>query len=91
MQRKRYAGLLAAVLSIFVVACMAGCGTTKEPLDVTHLQIDEAGVVTHTMIEDFDTTVYDVAELQAMIQKEIADYDNEFQACLLYTSPSPRD
>ncbi|MBO5165731.1 MAG: hypothetical protein J6B90_03900 [Lachnospiraceae bacterium] len=80
MQRKRYAGLLAAFLSIFVVACMAGCGTTKEPLDVTHLQIDEAGVITHTMIEDFDTSVYDVAELQAMIQEEIADYDNEFQA-----------
>lgn len=80
MERKRYAGLLAAFLSIFIVACMAGCGTTKEPLDVTHLQIDEAGVVTHTMIEDFDTSVYDVAELQAMIQEEIADYDNEFQA-----------
>ncbi len=79
MQRKRYAGLLAAFLSIFVVACMAGCGTTKEPLDVTHLQIDEAGVVTHTMIEDFDTSVYDVAELQAMIQEEIAAYDNDFQ------------
>ena len=80
MQRKRYAGLLAAFLSIFVVACMAGCGNTKEPLDVTHLQIDDAGVVTHTMIEDFDTSVYDVSELQAMIQEEIAGYDKEFRA-----------
>ena len=79
MQRRRYAGVFAAVLSIFVAVGLTGCGGTKEDLDVTNLQIDAEGMVTHTMIEDFDTSMYNVAELEAMIQEEIADYGNEFQ------------
>lgn len=77
MQKRRYTGLLAGILSVFVATGVSGCGSTKEPLDVTNLQIDESGVVVHTMIEDFNTSVYDLAGLETMISEEITAFENE--------------
>lgn len=75
MQKRRYTGLFAGILSVMIAAGVTGCGSTKEPLDVTNLQIDETGAVVHTMIEDFDTTVYDISGLESMIADEIAVYE----------------
>ena len=77
MQKRRYAGLFAGILSVMIAAGVTGCGSTKEPLDVTNLQIEESGAVVHTIIEDFDTTVYDVAGLETMISEEITAYESE--------------
>lgn len=74
MQRKKCAGFVAAV---FMIVCMTGCAQNEEVLHVTNLRIEETGTVTHTMIEAFDTSVYDVTELQTMIQEEIAGYEKE--------------
>ncbi len=77
MQKRRYTGLFAGILSVMIAAGVTGCGSTKEPLDVTNLQIEENGAVVHTIIEDFDTTVYDVAGLETMISEEITAYESE--------------
>lgn len=77
MQKRRYAGMLAGILSVFVATGVSGCGSTKEPLNVTNLQIDDAGVVVHTIIEDFDTSVYSLSGLETMISEEITAYESE--------------
>ena len=79
MQRKRYAGVIAAVFSVFCLALLAGCGETEGlRTDITNLQIDQTGLVTHVMVSDFDKDYYSVQKLQTMIQSEIAEYNEKF-------------
>ncbi|MGN1148061.1 MAG: hypothetical protein ACI4TB_06535 [Lachnospiraceae bacterium] len=79
MQGKRYARLPAAVFSVLCTILLAGCGTTKTDTDVTSLQIDKSGRITHTIVETFDKDFYTVDGLEAMIQEEINDYNASFQ------------
>lgn len=79
MRRKRYAGVVAAVFSVFCLGLFAGCGETEElRTDITNLQINQTGLVTHVMVSDFDKDYYSVQKLQTMIQSEIAEYNEKF-------------
>jgi hypothetical protein len=42
--------------------------------------VDKKGVVTYTVVEDFDKSFYDEAELQGEIEEDIQNYNKNFAA-----------
>lgn len=67
---------VAGSMTICLVLMLAGCGQQKE--NVTTMTIDSEGKVSYVIYEDFSEDYYDVTELSAMAEKEIAEYNSEY-------------
>lgn len=63
------------------VSLLGGCDMlqqeTWEPQESAAISIDEAGSITEIIQEKLDAAYYDAAELQTMIEKEVADYNSQ--------------
>lgn len=72
------AGLAAAVL------LLGGCDQLQqekwEPQESAAISIDEDGVITEIIQEKLDAAYYDAAELQSMIDREVAEYNSQYGA-----------
>lgn len=72
------AGLFAAV------SVLGGCDQLQqekwEPQESAAISIDEDGVVTEIIQEKLDAAYYNAAELQTMIDQEVADYNTQHGA-----------
>lgn len=90
MQGKRYAGIVAAVLSVLCLG-LSGCGVQKANYEVTNLQVDKDGRITHTIVESFDKDFYSVEGLTAMISEEIAELHAEGKISLISAGIAEND
>ncbi len=74
---RRYGKILAAILMLtsFMSFSFVGCGE-KEVIPVTEptVEITADGELIAYLVEDFDKEYYDLAELEAMVREEIAEY-----------------
>lgn len=72
---------LAAAALFAGVSLLGGCDMlqqeTWEPQESAAISIDEAGSITEIIQEKLDAAYYDAAELQTMIDKEVADYNSQ--------------
>lgn len=72
---------LAAAALFAGVSLLGGCDMlqqeTWEPQESAAISIDEAGSITEIIQEKLDAAYYDAAELQTMIEKEVADYNSQ--------------
>ena len=58
--------------------CLFLAGCSEQVPEENTIAVDKKGVVTYTVVEDFEKDFYDAEELQGDIEKEIADYNQKF-------------
>ena len=61
-----------------VCFCLFLAGCSEQVPEENTIAVDKKGVVTYTVVEDFEKDFYDAEELQSDIEKEIADYNQKF-------------
>lgn len=71
MKRKIISSLIITVLSSML---MVGCAMPSKTAD-TGITLNEDGSIINVIVEDFDVSLYDLAELQTMINSEVAEYN----------------
>jgi len=62
------------VLSV-VSTCICGCTTKEIDADATTLFINKNGSITDAIVEEFDENYYSATEMQAMLNDELATYN----------------
>lgn len=81
MQGKRYMVIWAAIIFVLCASLfLSGCGEQESVVQITNLQIEKDGRVISNIVEDFEKEIYTIEELTAMIQEEIAAYNQSSQA-----------
>ena len=77
---RRYTKYLTAILilTVFMILSLCGCGE-QEVIPVTEptLEITAEGELIAYLVEDFDKEYYDLAELDAMVRQEVAEFVKE--------------
>lgn len=61
-----------------VCFCLFLAGCSEQVPEENTIAVDKKGVVTYTVVEDFEKDFYDAEELRGDIEKEIADYNQKF-------------
>lgn len=69
MRKKQIVSLL---LASAAVLCLGGCGSQEIAADT--LSIDKSGSALYTIVSDFSADYYDLDELKAMAESEVAAY-----------------
>lgn len=74
MKGKRY-----SLPVIGVVLMLAGCSSQTKEIG-SYLEIKSDGRIIHTVVDTFEPTYYDLAELEEMIREETEEYNQKFGA-----------
>ena len=76
MKARRKTGVICCVI-LCLMLCFVGCSRTKVPeeISVPALSVTSKGQVTAWLIEDFDKDYYDLKELRAMVDEEVAAFN----------------
>lgn len=86
MLEKRFAGVMAAVFFFLCLPALAGCTEKKSGEAVAGLQIDKNGRIISHIVEAFDKDYYTIEGLEAMIQKETAEYNAQKPEAVTFQS-----
>ncbi len=66
------------ILTVFMILSLCGCGEQEEiPVTEPTLEITAEGELIAYLVEDFDKEYYDLAELDAMVRQEVAEFVKE--------------
>lgn len=78
MSRLKRAGVLAAGVLSLCTLLLVGCGQTKEPEVITEstISVSDKGVITMTLIGDFDKARYDINELSSKVMQETTNFNS---------------
>ena len=78
MRGRRKAGAILCSILCLAMLLLGGCGQTEVPdtLSVPAISVTNKGKVTAYLIEDFDKDYYDLAELQALVTEELAEFNS---------------
>ena len=78
MSGRRKAGVILCSILCLAMLLLGGCGQTEVPdtLSVPAISVTNKGKVTAYLIEDFDKDYYDLAELQALVTEELAEFNS---------------
>ena len=63
--------ILGIVLS---AALLCGCGASSKAPEVSEIELAKDGKIVSTLVDSFDQDYYDLAELQKLIDEEVAEY-----------------
>ena len=77
MRGRRKAGAILCSILCLAMLLLGGCGQTEVPdtLSVPAISVTNKGKVTAYLIEDFDKDYYDLKELRAMVDEEVAAFN----------------
>jgi len=62
------------IIGVFGSMLLYGCGSSNTDLSETTVIVEKNGKVTDAIVESFDKDYYDAAELEDMVNKELASY-----------------
>ncbi len=65
-----------ALLVVCIVStCLCGCATKEIDVEATTLFVNKNGSITDAIVEDFNESYYNATEMQAMLNTELAAYN----------------
>ena len=78
MRGRRKAGVILCSILCLAMLLLGSCGQAQVPetLSVPAISVTNKGKVTAYLIEDFDKDYYDLAELQALVTEELAEFNS---------------
>lgn len=78
MSGRRKAGVILCSILCLAMLLLGGCSQNKVPdtLSVPAISVTNKGKVTAYLIEDFDKEYYNLAELQALVTEELAEFNS---------------